>query len=75
MHGDFVRGEQLVDQDNHITQYHGMDVNIEAIRTFNRFFTRHVGAIDGRFLDTDANLPEARLLFEIAQQEPVSANA
>ncbi len=51
-----------------------MDTAIEAIRTFNRFFTRHVGAIDARFLDTDANLPEARLLFEIARQEPVQAN-
>lgn len=48
---------------------------IEAIRTFNRFYTRHVGAIDARFLDTDANLPEARLLFEIARREPVLANA
>lgn len=53
----------------------GMDDAINAIRTFNRFFTRHVGAIDARFLDTDANLPEARLLFEIARHEPVSAIA
>ncbi len=51
----------------------GMDAAIDAIRTFNRFFTRHVGAIDARFLDTDANLPEARLLFEIARNQPVSA--
>jgi DNA-binding MarR family transcriptional regulator/N-acetylglutamate synthase-like GNAT family acetyltransferase len=52
-----------------------METAIESIRAFNRFFTRHVGAIDARFLDTDANLPEARLLFEIARQEPVQANA
>jgi len=52
-----------------------MDHAIEAIRVFNRFFTRHVGAIDARFLDTDLNLPEARLLFEIARREPVQANA
>ncbi|MET0269361.1 MAG: helix-turn-helix domain-containing GNAT family N-acetyltransferase [Sphingomonas sp.] len=51
-----------------------MDDAIETVRTFNRFFTRHVGAIDARFLDTDANLPEARLLFEIARQAPVAAN-
>lgn len=50
-----------------------MDAAIESIRTFNRFFTRHVGAIDARFLDTDANLPEARLMFEIARHEPSSA--
>ncbi|WP_428391614.1 bifunctional helix-turn-helix transcriptional regulator/GNAT family N-acetyltransferase [Lichenicoccus sp.] len=52
-----------------------MDDAIDSIRTFNRFFTHHVGAIDARFLDTDANLPEARLLFEIARHEPVMANA
>jgi DNA-binding MarR family transcriptional regulator/GNAT superfamily N-acetyltransferase len=52
-----------------------MDNAIDAIRTFNRFFTRHVGAIDARFLDSDLNLPEARLLFEIAGREPVMANA
>jgi len=53
----------------------GMDTAIDAIRTFNRFLTSHVGAIDARFLGTDANLPEARLLFEIARHEPVSAIA
>lgn len=52
-----------------------MDSAIESVRAFNRFFTRHVGAIDARFLDTDVNLPEARLLFEIARREPVSAIA
>jgi DNA-binding MarR family transcriptional regulator/N-acetylglutamate synthase-like GNAT family acetyltransferase len=50
-----------------------MDAAIESIRSFNRFFTRHVGAIDARFLDTDISLPEARLLFEIAKREPVAA--
>lgn len=51
-----------------------MDTAIESIRAFNRFFTQHVGAIDARFLDSEVNLPEARLLFEIARQEPVQAN-
>lgn len=51
-----------------------MEAAIESIRSFNRFFTRHVGAIDAQFLDSEANLPEARLLFEIARQEPVQAN-
>lgn len=50
-----------------------MDTAIDAIRAFNRFYTRHVGAMDSRFLDSDANLPEARLLFEIARAEPVTA--
>lgn len=52
-----------------------MEQAIQTIRGFNRFFTRHVGAIDARFLDMDVNLPEARLLFEIAMREPVMASA
>jgi DNA-binding MarR family transcriptional regulator/GNAT superfamily N-acetyltransferase len=51
-----------------------MTDQIEAIRSFNRFFTRHVGAIDAQFLGTETNLAEARLLFEIAKREPVAAN-
>ena len=51
-----------------------MEHAIEAVRTFNRFFTRHVGAIDRRFLEPDLNLSEARLLFEIVRRQPVMAN-
>lgn len=51
-----------------------MEHAIDSVRAFNRFFTRHVGAINARFLDTDTNLAEARLLYEIAQREPVAAN-
>jgi len=46
---------------------------IAAIRAFNRFHTRLVGALDAKFLGTDLSLPEARLLFEIAQAEPAFA--
>lgn len=64
----------VVDSVNNVRLIVSMETAIESIRSFNRFFTRHVGAIDARFLDTEANLPEARLLFEIAGQEPVQAN-
>jgi DNA-binding MarR family transcriptional regulator/GNAT superfamily N-acetyltransferase len=50
-----------------------MDSTIDAIRSFNRFFTRHTGAMDARFLGTETNLAEARLLFEIGQRKPVVA--
>jgi DNA-binding MarR family transcriptional regulator/N-acetylglutamate synthase-like GNAT family acetyltransferase len=43
-----------------------MEHAIAAVRRFNRFYTRQVGALDVRFLGTDLSLPEARLLFEIA---------
>jgi DNA-binding MarR family transcriptional regulator/GNAT superfamily N-acetyltransferase len=43
-----------------------MEQAIAAVRTFNRFYTRRVGALNARFLGTELSLPEARLLFEIA---------
>lgn len=51
-----------------------MDDAIASIRCFNRFFTRYVGALDNNFLDTGMTLAEARILFEVAQQEPCFAD-
>ncbi len=50
------------------------DADVTAIRRFNRFYTQTIGALDARFLGTEASLPEARLLFEIATREPVTAS-
>lgn len=36
-----------------------------ALRAFNRFYTRHVGALDAAYLGSDLSLAEARLLYEI----------
>ena len=44
-----------------------MEEPIAAVRAFNRFYTRRVGALNQRFLGTELTLPEARLLFEIAR--------
>ena len=41
--------------------------HIEAVRQFNRFHTRLVGALDDRLLASDYGLPQVRLLYEIAQ--------
>jgi hypothetical protein len=49
------------------------DADITAIRGFNRFYTQTIGALDARFLGTEATPPEARLLFEIATREPITA--
>jgi DNA-binding MarR family transcriptional regulator/GNAT superfamily N-acetyltransferase len=52
-----------------------MEEAIAAVRTFNRFYTRRVGALNQRFLGTELSLPEARLLFEIARGEaPVAVD-
>src|SRR3569623_2241836 len=46
-----------------------MDEAIAALRAFNRFHTRLVGALDADYLDSDLSLAEARLLYEIAHRE------
>ncbi len=50
-----------------------MGDTIEAVRAFNRFYTRFVGALEAGFLGTDATLAEARLLFEIGRLSGVIA--
>ena len=50
-----------------------MDEAVSAMRRFNRFFTRFVGALDADFLDSGMSLAEARILFEIAHREPCFA--
>jgi DNA-binding MarR family transcriptional regulator/GNAT superfamily N-acetyltransferase len=50
-----------------------MDEAVAAVRRFNRFFTRFVGALDADFLDSGMSLAEARILFEIAHREPCFA--
>jgi DNA-binding MarR family transcriptional regulator/N-acetylglutamate synthase-like GNAT family acetyltransferase len=39
-----------------------------ALRAFNRFYTRFVGALDAHYFDSDLSLVEARLLYEIANR-------
>ncbi|MFF4502336.1 GNAT family N-acetyltransferase [Streptomyces sp. NPDC001401] len=41
---------------------------VAALRRFNRYFTRRIGALDDHYLGQDRPLGEARLLFEIAGQ-------
>ncbi len=41
------------------------------MRRFNRFITRHVGALREGLLHSRYSLPEARLIYEIAQHESI----
>ena len=50
-----------------------MDDAIAALRAFNRFHTRLVGALDAHYLDSDLTLAEARLLYEVASRQEVLA--
>ena len=50
-----------------------MDAGIEAIRAFNRFYTRHLGLLDQGLLGSEFNLTEARVLYELASREASTA--
>jgi DNA-binding MarR family transcriptional regulator/GNAT superfamily N-acetyltransferase len=45
---------------------------VEAVRAFNRFYTRQLGLLDEAHLDSGLSLPEVRVLYEVAHGEDVS---
>lgn len=46
---------------------------VAAMRRFNRFYTRRVGVLGRRFLDSPFSLTEARVLFEISTRSRTTA--
>lgn len=50
-----------------------IDSRIEAVRHFNRWYTQWVGALRGDLLASPFPLPQARVLFELAHRDGVTA--
>jgi DNA-binding MarR family transcriptional regulator/GNAT superfamily N-acetyltransferase len=49
------------------------DENIAAVRKFNRFYTKKVGALDKGHLDSQFSLTDVRVMYEIANGKNVTA--
>jgi len=48
-------------------------MRVEAVRRFNRFYTRRIGALRAGLLGSPHPLPEARLLYELGQRGQCTA--
>lgn len=46
---------------------------IGAVRAFNRFYTKRIGVLQERFLDSDFSLTEMRIFYELNQRESATA--
>jgi DNA-binding MarR family transcriptional regulator/GNAT superfamily N-acetyltransferase len=50
-----------------------LDGQIAAVRGFSRFYTRKLGIIEPKLLDTPWTLQEARIIYEIAERKSCTA--
>ena len=47
---------------------------IDAVRRFNRFYTKQIGVLQERLLRSPFSLAEARIVYELAQRETATAS-
>src|SRR4030081_3558695 len=47
---------------------------VDAVRQFNRFYTRRIGALQPGYLGSSFALPQARVLYELGQRGTCTAS-
>ena len=48
--------------------------HVEAVRSFNRFYTGIIGLLDNYILNSSYTLPEARVLYELYHHQQMTAS-
>src|SRR5438067_12697260 len=50
-----------------------LDDSVQAVRRFNRFYTRKIGVLQEGLLDSSLSLTQVRVLYDVAHREGVTA--